>query len=203
MSLIFDVVPRTREPHPELGWRPVLNTIQPGVKKILGVKPPHVLQDPILARATQQLLERVCVRWWRSPQDQVVCNMLLAGWLGTLIEACANEETAAPDPINQAEHFARHAFASGCTIADMAEHVGMRPSTFADHFQRARGETPGSFLHRIRMEQAADLLTTETLRVSLVAERCGYSNRTSFTRAFKDMYQLSPQAFRKKRGSLP
>ena len=102
--------------------------MQPGVKKILGIKPPHILDDPLLAQSTQQLLEeRVCVRWWRSPRDQVVCNMLLAGWLGALIEACANEETAAPDPIHQAEHFARQAFASGCTVADMAEHLRDEP----------------------------------------------------------------------------
>ena len=75
----------------------------------------------------------------------------------------------------------------------------MSPSTFADRFHAARGETPGSFLHRIRMEQAADLLTQGAESIATIAQRCGYTNRSSFTRAFKAVYHISPQEFRRMR----
>lgn len=196
LNIIFDVVPRPREPHPVIGWRPLVGTTQPGPMKIIGIRPPYVIEVPHLVRSAQQLLERVCVRWWRSEQDQVVCNMMLAGWIGQLIE----HYTQAPeqDPIARAEQYARRALASGCTVADMAREVGMKRSVFSERYTIERQESPGVFLRRVRLELAIELLTQTTQSVTEIAEASGFRNRSSFSRSFRQQHGCSPQAYRQR-----
>ena len=141
LHVIFDVVPRPREPHPVIGWRPLVGTAQPGPMKIIGIKPSYIIEAPHLVQASQQLLERICIRWWRSEQDQVVCNMMLAGWLGQLIEHYS--QAPEQDLIARAEQHARRAFTSGCTVDDMARQVGLKRSTFTDRYIQLRQESPG------------------------------------------------------------
>lgn len=66
---------------------------------------------------------------------------------------------------------------------------------FREHF----GETVSDHIRRVRLEQAARLLALNaSVSVAEVAAACGFSNAQNFARVFKDHFDCSPTAFRKK-----
>lgn len=63
-------------------------------------------------------------------------------------------------------------------------------------YRAMTGETLADAIRRIRLIKAANALVLETAPLAEVAERYGYPNVASFTRAFSAAHGLSPGAFR-------
>jgi transcriptional regulator GlxA family with amidase domain len=51
-------------------------------------------------------------------------------------------------------------------------------------------------VNQVRLERAAKLLHVSALPVEQVAQRCGFSSRSHFSKAFKNHTGLSPAEFR-------
>ncbi|GFE66384.1 AraC family transcriptional regulator [Litoreibacter roseus] len=68
-------------------------------------------------------------------------------------------------------------------------------------FHAMTGETCAAAARRIRLHRAACWLVQKDGPVAEVAKACGYQSPQSFTRAFSQMYRMSPAAFRN-RGEL-
>jgi AraC family transcriptional regulator len=68
------------------------------------------------------------------------------------------------------------------------------------HFHRIMrsflGEPLGEYIKRTRMETAAFLLRLSDMKVSEVAWKVGYDTPSSFTKAFKNRFDLSPLEYR-------
>ena len=72
-------------------------------------------------------------------------------------------------------------------------------STFHFHriFSGLVGETPHAFITRVRLERAATLLVQRPdTSISEIGASCGFGSPSSFTRAFRDTYSVSPSAWR-------
>lgn len=80
-------------------------------------------------------------------------------------------------------------------LQDLAAQARISPSQLARDFQRAFGMTPGTFLHKRRIEHAIALLA-EDLSISEIAHRCGYADHSAFTRRFRAITGLVPTAYR-------
>lgn len=66
-------------------------------------------------------------------------------------------------------------------------------------FQSLVGESVHAYIRRTRLEEAANQLTfSPELAVQDVAEKCGFSSLSSFTKAFKSHFLLTPGAWRKR-----
>lgn len=66
-------------------------------------------------------------------------------------------------------------------------------------FRELVGESVHSYIRRTRLEHAANQLTFDPHSpVQDIAEKCGFSSLSSFTRAFKQHFQLTPGAWRKR-----
>jgi len=57
--------------------------------------------------------------------------------------------------------------------------------------------TPRQFIIEIRINKAKQLLTDGTLKISAVAEKCGFTNQYHFTRVFKSRVGLTPSEYMK------
>jgi len=64
-------------------------------------------------------------------------------------------------------------------------------------FKEQSGETFSSYLERIRMEKAVELLLTSEQSIQVIAEKVGYSTSNTFGRAFKRIYGMSALSYRK------
>jgi AraC family transcriptional regulator len=69
------------------------------------------------------------------------------------------------------------------------------------HFHRifgaVSGETLNTFTNRLRLEKAARLLRYSDQSLTDIALDCGFSSSTTFSRAFRSVYDISPSQFRK------
>lgn len=85
------------------------------------------------------------------------------------------------------------------TVESLAALCGMGRTVFAERFTAVFGEGPIAFLHRARLNLAAQLLTTSPMPVKVIAASVGYASRSYFSYAFKAAYGIDPTAFRKRR----
>ena len=78
-----------------------------------------------------------------------------------------------------------------------AADLGVSVSTLVHGLRRESATTFGQLLRETRLSQAKKLLATTALPLSDVADRCGYTDQSHFTRAFKAGVNLTPGQFRK------
>ncbi|WP_163377485.1 helix-turn-helix domain-containing protein, partial [Escherichia coli] len=72
-------------------------------------------------------------------------------------------------------------------------------ATFARHFSYSYHQTPQVWLNQLRMVLAARLLSEEkNLTTERVAEQCGVLSLSSFSKAFKKTWGITPALHRKR-----
>jgi AraC-like DNA-binding protein len=82
------------------------------------------------------------------------------------------------------------------TVDDLARLSNMSRATFARVFQEVLGDAPMRYLADWRMTVARDLLRSQDLPLSEVAERVGYSSFYAFSAAFRRHHGLPPGRWR-------
>ena len=82
-------------------------------------------------------------------------------------------------------------------MTDLAARLRVSADKLERVFQSEVGIAPTSYYRRLRLRRAADLLAHSRLSVREVALACGFSNMSSFARAFRDFKGQSPSAIRR------
>jgi AraC family transcriptional regulator len=80
----------------------------------------------------------------------------------------------------------------------LAGQVGLSKFHFHQVFRTATGETPKSYVERLRLEWAAVQLRIRRVAVLELALECGYRSHETFTRAFRARFSMSPRDYRQK-----
>jgi AraC-like DNA-binding protein len=71
------------------------------------------------------------------------------------------------------------------TIKNFARQMGYSRSYISHKLRQQWKEPPGRVLRRIRLEEGARLLRSSRMAVAVIASKVGFSENSSFTRAFK------------------
>lgn len=79
----------------------------------------------------------------------------------------------------------------------LADRVQLSKFHFHQLFRQATGESPKSYVERLRLEWAALQLRIRRVSVLDVALECGYQHHETFTRAFRARFGVSPRDYRK------
>ena len=82
-------------------------------------------------------------------------------------------------------------------MTDLAARLRVSADKLERVFQSEVGIAPTSYYRRLRLRRAADLLAHSRLSVREVALACGFSNMSSFARAFRDFKGQPPSAMRR------
>lgn len=77
------------------------------------------------------------------------------------------------------------------TLEKLANLAGMSRASFCKCFHDVLGDTPNTYLAKIRLSQAKNLLK-QGISLELVAEKTGYATASSLSRSFKKHYQHTP-----------
>lgn len=83
-------------------------------------------------------------------------------------------------------------------IEQLASIAGYSPFHFQRLFKEYTGENVASYIKRLRIEKSAFMLKYQYKKISTVAMRAGFNSNTSFTRAFKSYFHISPLEFKEK-----
>lgn len=90
-------------------------------------------------------------------------------------------------------------FTENVSIQEIADHVGVSRSHFTTIFTKQVGMSPHSYLQRLKMNKAAEMLLGTAYSVTEIAMSIGYPDLYAFTRAFGHYYGKSPTQFREQR----
>ncbi|WP_346797942.1 AraC family transcriptional regulator [Halomonas sp. Bachu 37] len=98
--------------------------------------------------------------------------------------------------MTRAEIWLQEALESPLSIDELAKHLGYSSSQVRRQFRHCFNVSPSKYREKRRLERAAVLLAYSPQNIAHIAQRCGYSNHSSFSRAFQRQYALSPRGFR-------
>jgi AraC-like DNA-binding protein len=85
------------------------------------------------------------------------------------------------------------------TLQQIAAECHMDAAYLCRLFKRYDNQSPYQFLMRLKMNQAAEWLQQPGVLVKQVAERAGFGDQFHFSRAFKNVFGVAPEAFRRLR----
>ena len=81
-------------------------------------------------------------------------------------------------------------------VDELASELAMSTSQFRRRLSAITGETPQGYITNIRMQKARHLLDTNSdMTILDVAKGCGYDDQSSFTRAFKRFFGVTPSDY--------
>ena len=87
------------------------------------------------------------------------------------------------------------------SVSDVASEAAYSTFHFVRLFKALTGYTPGSYLRRRRLTEAAGELAGGRKRIIEIALDYQFQSQEAFTRAFKDCFGINPSAFRKRGGA--
>ena len=88
------------------------------------------------------------------------------------------------------------ASARDLSLARMATLAGLSPFHFLRTFERLTGLTPHQYVRRVRLREAALRLASDRSKVIDVAFESGFAELSTFNRAFRAEFGVSPRAYR-------
>ncbi len=90
-------------------------------------------------------------------------------------------------------------YASDLSLDDIARRVASSRRQLQRAFAEIGHTTFRDHLTRVRMQRAADMLTSRSLTVREVAHRVGYRQPAQFAKAFRRYQGVAPSTFRSER----
>lgn len=86
------------------------------------------------------------------------------------------------------------------SVDDWAARSGVSRRVLERRFQASLGRSPHSMIQHERIERAKRLLTTTTLSVAAIAERCGFQSNERLTVNFRELVGVPPATYRRRSG---
>lgn len=126
------------------------------------------------------------------PQDHTI-SLLIHTMFCNMIDQ--NALTLSP-PVENAIFFMNSHYGDSIQIGEIADHVSLSRFYFSRLFRKETGRSPNEYLADIRINAAREMLTERTLSIAEIAEQCGFTNTSHFTRFFREKTGQTPAAFR-------
>lgn len=82
------------------------------------------------------------------------------------------------------------------TVSEMAEFCNLSDDQFRRLFSRRTGMLPKIYIDRLKIQKAGELLVSNRLKITEIAQRLGYVDQYHFSRRFKKLTGMSPRRYR-------
>ena len=108
------------------------------------------------------------------------------------------DEVGDADLISQIKKYVMENLEGELGMPALADAIGVSESYLRAIFREGTGVSLGNFVRSVRLVQATYLLKEGCLDLGEIAEQTGFGSLTSFTRAFRRMYDMTPSSYRKR-----
>ncbi|MEJ8303342.1 AraC family transcriptional regulator [Saccharibacillus sacchari] len=163
---------------------------------------PFAVQYRFIPAYPLELLElaETLLRDWQSDDalDKLHARATFASFVHELMRQMKRSEhhPVQPDLLDQTLRYLESHYRHPISLEQLADVFGCSVSFLSKLFKNRLDESPMRALTRIRMERAAYDLRYGEWSVQQLAERCGYPDAHSFSRAFKKFYGTAPMRYR-------
>ncbi len=145
-------------------------------------------------------------------RDEAISPAVVRGLLFRLLVYLARVHTQPPDApaagdgnspagsgvLAEILHVCETRFAEGLTVPQLAALVFLSPGHFSERFAREVGVPPATYLRRLRLEHAQELLRTTPLSITEIAQRSGFGDSAQLSRAFAVTLGITPRDYRRR-----
>ena len=102
--------------------------------------------------------------------------------------------------INVTEDYIEQHLSEKITLEKLASHLNISKYYYHHLFSQNSNETLTKFITRIKMERSAIfMIVCKNISITQIAYQYGYSDSSSYSKAFKRHFKISPQEYRKAR----
>jgi AraC family transcriptional regulator, arabinose operon regulatory protein len=106
-------------------------------------------------------------------------------------------QSGAPAAVLQTIQYIEKHYASPLTVPRLARMADLGVEALARSFKKYQGDTIGQFIAKVRVREAAHMLTHTDATIDDIAARTGFPNRAYLSRVFKKTTGESPAQFRR------
>jgi transcriptional regulator GlxA family with amidase domain len=100
-------------------------------------------------------------------------------------------------PLREIPVFILENLNAGLSVEALAARVAMSQRNFSRIFRQEFGETPASFVDRLRLDTAKRLIEESDRTIDDIAEKCGFGSSDTMRRAFQKRYGHTPASLRR------
>lgn len=128
--------------------------------------------------------------------DNLCVDSLLAEIVGLAARLPLEENRQAPTWLSrlldklQADHFNK------LTLDELSREAGVHPVHLSRVFRRFQGVGISEYVHRLRARTACAQMLNREMSLAEISLSTGFSDQSHFTRAFRKITGMTPQAFR-------
>lgn len=102
------------------------------------------------------------------------------------------------DAVLQCQHFFENSFQEDIDLDKLARQSGMGRRTLERRFKAATGDSPLTYLQRVRVEKAKSILESELKNFDEISYEVGYEDSSFFRKVFIKHTGLRPREYRSK-----
>lgn len=168
--------------------------------------------NPIYRSNNNELSSRLkdCMLYICHHEDETLFHLMsyLYMFLDCLMRSSSTRTTPKTEGMSRyylewAMTFIDQNFHTDISVADIAESCKIHRNYLGKIFRENLGISPQEFLINFRMKKAVQLLTATKLSIKDIGNAVGYPNQLHFSRAFKNVYGISPREYRTRHYSGP
>lgn len=184
----------------QMAWLAFDGTLAPRLLAKAGLVPesPYLCREPDeqLLSIAKQMQETAATR---SPKRKLLLHGLIYRLFSQLLTDEDNEDIPGPTEewVRKGLEFMHAHYMEHVSIQEMTRQIGINRSHFTRAFTKAVGMPPIHYLHKLRLDKSAQLLTNSLLSITEIALMSGYPDLYSYSRAFAKRYSVSPSRFRR------
>jgi AraC-like DNA-binding protein len=142
----------------------------------------------------------------RQRRCDALCEFLILS-LGADALPYGSHQSRAYLTFVRCREFVREHYLELASLAEIADACRIDQAYLCRQFRRFAGETPYTYLLRLKTDHAAYRLRTSNCLIKEVADELGFANPYHFSRVFKRVHGCSPDVFlrhaRRHTGKLP
>jgi AraC-like DNA-binding protein len=117
--------------------------------------------------------------------------------LNSIVNKNASTRVEILKRVNLAKDFLHTNYAGPINLQQVARAAFLSPSYLIRKFTEAFKITPYQYLRNLRFKKAQELIINTDLNIDQIAINLGFESTSSFIRAFKEIYMVTPGGMRK------
>ena len=99
--------------------------------------------------------------------------------------------------VQKAREYIMQNYANDISLNDIAQHLYMHPAYFSSFFKRATGENFSSYLVKVRINIAIEMMRGNDYKIYEISEKVGYKSTAYFIKLFKKVTGFTPKEYQK------
>jgi len=111
-------------------------------------------------------------------------------------QSAKNRNIKLHELLNTAKEYIDNNYAKDLTLSQVAKYIYLSDSYFAHSFKDKFGISPKSYILKVRIEEAKELLENTDMKIADVARSVGFSSQQRFNDIFRKYAELTPLRYR-------